>query len=37
MKSLEPENLDIPFRRLLDVAHPNSYVINSFKLHKRLS
>ena len=36
MKSLEPENLDIPIRRLLDVANANSYVINSFKLHKRV-
>ena len=35
MKSLEPENFGIPFRRLLDVSNANSYVINPFKLHKR--
>src|SRR5712664_3466428 len=33
MKSLESENLSVPFHRSLDVAHAESYVINSFELH----
>ena len=34
MKSLKPENLRVPFHRSLDVAYPESYVINSFQLHE---
>ena len=34
MKSLESENLYVPFHGLLDVSHAKSYVINSFELHK---
>jgi len=33
VKSLEPENVDIPFGRSLDVAHANGYMIDSFKFH----
>src|SRR6476646_10189651 len=33
MKSFEPEEVDVPFGRLLDVAHAHGYVINSFELH----
>ena len=36
MKALEPENLDIPFHGSLDVAHAESYMINSFELHRKL-
>jgi hypothetical protein len=33
MKSLEPENFSVPFHRSLDVAHADSYVINSLEFH----
>ena len=36
MKSLEPENFDIPLGRSFDVTHAQRYVINSFKLHQVL-
>ena len=36
MQSLEPENIDVPFRRSFDVAHAHGYVINTFKLHEML-
>jgi hypothetical protein len=36
MKPLEPENVDVPFGGLLDVAHAHGYVINSFELHEML-
>jgi len=36
MKSLEPENLDVPFGRSFDVAHAHGYVINTFELHEML-
>src|SRR5712671_6623093 len=36
MKSLEPENVDVPFGRSFDVAHAHGYVINTFELHERL-
>src|SRR6266536_1364565 len=36
MKSLEPENVDVPFGRSFDVAHAHGYMINTFKLHKML-
>src|SRR5882724_9206709 len=34
MKSLEPENVDVPFGRSFDVAHAHGYVINTFELHE---
>ena len=36
MKSLEPENVDVPFGRSFNVAHAHGYVINSFELHEML-
>src|SRR6266404_5341315 len=36
MKSLEPENVDVPFGRSFDVAHADGYVIDTFELHKML-
>jgi hypothetical protein len=30
MKSLEPENVDVPFGRSFDVADAHRYVINAF-------
>jgi len=36
MKSLEPENVDVPFGRSFDVAHAHGYVINTFELHEML-
>jgi hypothetical protein len=36
MKSFEPEEVDVPFGRLLDVAHAHGYVINAFELHGML-
>jgi hypothetical protein len=36
MKSLEPENVDVPFGGLLNVAHAHGYVINTFELHEML-
>jgi hypothetical protein len=37
VKSLEPENVDVPFRRSLNVAHANCYVINALELHETLN
>src|SRR5262252_6763467 len=37
VKSLEPENIDVPVRRALNVAHPHGYVINAFELHEKTS
>jgi hypothetical protein len=34
MKVLEPENIDVPFGRALDVAHAHGYMINTFELHE---
>jgi hypothetical protein len=36
VKSLEPENVDVPFGRSFDVAHAHGYVINTFELHEML-
>jgi hypothetical protein len=36
VKSLEPENVDVPFGRVLNVAHAHGYVINTFELHEML-
>src|SRR6476646_4960369 len=36
VKSLEPENVAVPFGRLFNVAHAHGYVINSFELHEIL-
>ena len=36
MKSLEPENVDVPFGRSFDVTHAHRYVINTFELHEML-
>jgi hypothetical protein len=36
VKSLEPENIDVPFGRSFNVADAHSYVINSFELHEML-
>jgi hypothetical protein len=36
MKSLEPENVDVPFGRALDVAHAHGYMINTFEFHGML-
>ena len=36
MKSLEPENVDVPFGRSFNVAHAHGYVINAFELHEML-
>ena len=36
MKSLEPEDVDIPFGRSFNVAHAHRYVINTFELHEML-
>src|SRR4029077_442419 len=36
MKSLESENVYVPFGRAFDVAHAHRYVINTFKLHEML-
>ena len=36
MKSLEPEDVDVPLGRSFDVAHPHGYVINTFELHEIL-
>ena len=36
MKSLEPEDVDVPFGRSFDVAHAHGYVINTFELHGML-
>ena len=36
MKSLEPENVDVPFGRSFNVAHAHGYVINTFELHEML-
>src|SRR2546423_9647169 len=36
MKSLEPENVDVPFGRSFDVAHAHGHVINAFELHEML-
>ncbi len=36
MKSLEPEDVDVPFGRSFDVAHAHGYVINAFELHGML-
>src|SRR6266404_3436125 len=36
MKSLEPENVDVPFGRSFDVAHAHGYVIDTFELHEML-
>jgi hypothetical protein len=33
MKSLEPENVDVPFGRSFNVAHAHGYMINAFELH----
>src|SRR5215469_11606143 len=35
MKSLEPENVDVPFGGSFDVTHAHGHVINSFKSHKK--
>ncbi len=36
MKSLEAENVDVPFGRSFDVAHADRDVINAFELHEML-
>ena len=36
VKTLEPEDVDIPIGRALNIAHTHGYVINSLKLHKAL-
>jgi hypothetical protein len=36
MKSLAPENVDVPFGRSFNVAHDYGYVINTFELHEML-
>src|SRR6266550_6479251 len=36
VKSLEPENVDVPFGRSFDVAHAHGYVINTFEFHEML-
>src|SRR5712671_1689319 len=36
MKSLEPENVDVPFGRSFDVAHAHGYMIDTFELHEML-
>jgi hypothetical protein len=36
VKSLEPENVDVPFGRSFNVAHAHGYVINTFELHEML-
>src|SRR6266566_3771644 len=36
VKSLEPENVDVPFGRSFDVAHAHGYMINTFELHEML-
>jgi hypothetical protein len=36
VKSLEPENVDVPFGRAFNVAHAHGYVINTFELHEML-
>src|SRR5437762_7776269 len=36
IKSLEPENVDVPFGRSFDVAHAHGYVIDTFELHEML-
>src|SRR5215470_12701979 len=33
VKSLETEDLDVPFGRAFDVAHAHGYVINAFEFH----
>src|SRR4029077_286352 len=33
MKSLKPEDVDVPFGRSFNVAHAHRYVINTFELH----
>jgi hypothetical protein len=33
VKSLEPENVDVPLGGSLNVAHAHGYVINSFEFH----
>ena len=37
VKSLEPENFDVPPSRALNIAHSESYVIEAFELHKTLN
>jgi hypothetical protein len=34
MKSLEPENVNVPLRRSFDVSDAESYMIDPFKLHE---
>src|SRR5215475_11639384 len=37
VKSPEPENVDVPLRGALNVAHAHGYVINAFELHEKTS
>jgi hypothetical protein len=34
MKPLEPEDIDIPVGRALNIAHAHRHVVNSFELHE---